>query len=103
MTSEVWGARLDGGYLGTDWVKELLADFHSEENRAEMLEKELLNKKTSLEHLRGILCTVADRAEKAEISRDFMLDALKRIEDHHNETEEWREIARAALAVKVAT
>lgn len=27
-----------------------------------------------------------------------LLEALKAIEDHHNETEEWREIARAAIA-----
>ena len=101
MTSEVWGARLDGGYLGNDWVRELLADFRSEENRADMLEKELLNKKTSLEQLRGILCTVADRAERAEVREAALREALEvscRLMGHADI--DWPESIDAALAVK---
>jgi len=34
---------------------------------------------------------------EAEAQRDKLVEALKLIEDHHNETEEWRNIAREAL------
>ena len=45
------------------------------------VEKQLLNKTTSLEHLRGILCTVSDRADKAEGARDSLVVALEDVLD----------------------
>ena len=42
MTSEVWRARLNGGYLGPDWVKELLSDF--EDCEASIIQEKLLSK-----------------------------------------------------------
>ena len=36
-------------------------------------------------------------ALKIKQQRDELLAALLEIEDHHNETEDWREIARSAI------
>ena len=40
---------------------------------------------------------VSLRADTAEAEVKRLREALNRIEQHHNETEEWRDIARAAL------
>jgi hypothetical protein len=70
VTSEVWAARLDGGYLGNDWVKELLADLAASE-RSDAIRLEALAESERLrveaEHDYGVVC---EQAEKAEGERD---------------------------------
>lgn len=93
MTSEVWKARLNGGYLGPDWVKELLTDFEAAEalsyrvptqwaydqvcaartkweERVKDLEASLIQEKLALEYC-GNECKLAmDKAIEAEKERD---------------------------------
>jgi len=42
-------------------------------------------------------CMHREYCRELKRQRDAAVEALKAIEDHHNETEEWRDIARAVL------
>ena len=66
-------------------------------------EKERDEETLALEYCNNECKLAMDKAIEAEARVKVLEEALEQIEDHHNETEGWRDIARAALAGKEAS